>query len=420
MKSSKYTVGWICAIKTEYVAAQAFLDEEHDTSSRRSHHDPNDYTLGRMGKHNVIIAVLPNGEYGKSSAAAVMSHMLHSFPNIQVVLMVGIGGGVPSARHDIRLGDVVVSSPSRGNSGVFQYDFGKSVQDQRFHHTGFMNQPPTVLRTAVAGLEASYERKGHRLRNSIGTALIHNPRLGRKYSKPSWSSDRLYVSEYSHRGKLACADGCSSDYLIPRRPRSEQEDNPAIHCGLIASGDTLMKDAIIRDTLAEEHDVLCFEMEAAGLMNNFPCLVIRGICDYSDSHKNKEWQGYAAMTAAAYTKDLLKRVSPMMSDSEQPPDEDSHSKSHQSQRVLIADFAYGEQESHPSEYLNTDGPYQDTEETSTAWIPDDRYQELRWGAPRINHWSHQDEDNQSTEIGEQYYYQQGNLIEDSPRGGLRS
>jgi nucleoside phosphorylase len=71
-----------------------------------------------------------------------------------------------------------------------------------------------------------------------------------------------------------------------------------------------MKDALIRDRLAAEKDVLCFEMEAAGLMNHFPCLVIRGICDYSDSHKNKEWQGYAAMAAAAYAKDLLSRIPP--------------------------------------------------------------------------------------------------------------
>jgi nucleoside phosphorylase len=46
-------------------------------------------------------------------------------------------------------------------------------------------------------------------------------------------------------------------------------------------------------------------MEAAGLMNHFPCLVIRGICDYADSHKNKTWQPYAAATAAACAKELL-------------------------------------------------------------------------------------------------------------------
>jgi nucleoside phosphorylase len=70
-----------------------------------------------------------------------------------------------------------------------------------------------------------------------------------------------------------------------------------------------MKDASIRDKLAAEKDILCFEMEAAGLMNHFPCLVIRGICDYSDSHKNEEWQGYASMVSAAYAKDLLSRIS---------------------------------------------------------------------------------------------------------------
>ena len=88
------------------------------------------------------------------------------------------------------------------------------------------------------------------------------------------------------------------------------EDNPAIHYGLIASGNQLMKNALVRDRLTAEKEVLCFEMEAAGLMNHFPCLVIRGICDYSDSHKNKEWQGYAAMAAAAYAKDLLCRIPP--------------------------------------------------------------------------------------------------------------
>jgi nucleoside phosphorylase len=51
-------------------------------------------------------------------------------------------------------------------------------------------------------------------------------------------------------------------------------------------------------------------MEAAGLMDNFPCLVIRGICDYADSHKNKQWQGYAAATAAAYAKELLSMIHP--------------------------------------------------------------------------------------------------------------
>ncbi|RYP63088.1 hypothetical protein DL769_007075 [Monosporascus sp. CRB-8-3] len=91
-------------------------------------------------------------------------------------------------------------------------------------------------------------------------------------------------------------------------PREERETlGPEIHYGLIASGNTLFKDSVARDTVLEELDdeCLCFEMEAAGLMNDFPCLVIRGICDYGDSHKNDRWQRYAAATAAAYAKEFL-------------------------------------------------------------------------------------------------------------------
>lgn len=71
-----------------------------------------------------------------------------------------------------------------------------------------------------------------------------------------------------------------------------------------------MKDAIQRDELAKAtgEECICFEMEAAGIMNTFPCLVIRGICDYADSHKNDRWQGYAAATAAAYAKELLEVI----------------------------------------------------------------------------------------------------------------
>ena len=70
-----------------------------------------------------------------------------------------------------------------------------------------------------------------------------------------------------------------------------------------------MRHGITRERIRKKYGVFCFEMEAAGLMNDFPCLVIRGICDYSDTHKHKIWQRYAAATAAAYAKELLGVVS---------------------------------------------------------------------------------------------------------------
>lgn len=309
-----YTVGWICAIAAERVAACVYLDEEHEGPEVLPVNDNNDYTLGTVGRHNVVVALLPAGEYGIAAAAGVAKDLSHSFPNVRIGLMVGIGGGAPSPKHDIRLGDIVVSVPGSGNSGVFQYDFGKTMQDGTFHTMGVLNQPPTCLRAAVNGLQAQYEIHGHRLEMTIDDILDKKPRLRQKYGRPHPSTDRLYQTQVTHgiNNEENCTDSCGNDpfKLVSRHGRSEHDDNPAIHYGLIASANQVMKDALIRDKLIAEKNVLCFEMEAAGLMNQFPCLVIRGICDYSDSHKNKEWQGYAAMAAAAYAKDLLRRIPP--------------------------------------------------------------------------------------------------------------
>ncbi|KAJ5174594.1 uncharacterized protein N7482_000471 [Penicillium canariense] len=299
--SEGYTVGWICAIATEYIAAQAFLDERHLGPTHLPPDNQNAYTLGRIGKHNVVISVMPMGEYGSSSAARVVVDMLHSFPNICLALMVGIGGGAPSPKHDIRLGDIVVGIPHNGRSGVIQYDFGHTIRSHIIRVISSLNQPPTTLRAAVTGLAAQYEREGHQLDLTVSKILEQNPRLRKRYGRPDCESDRLYQSHIIHvsDGESPCISKCGDDpsCLVSRIPRTEDDDNPAIHYGLIVSANQLMKDALIRDKMAAEEHILCFETGAAGLMNHFPCLVIRGICDYADSHKNKSWQGYAAMEA---------------------------------------------------------------------------------------------------------------------------
>lgn len=317
----EYTIGWICALPTEQTAACLFLDQKHDQPDpdHIAVGDNNAYTLGVMAGHKVVIAVLPYGEYGTTTSATVATNMLRSFPNVKIGLMVGIGGGAPTARHDIRLGDVVVSSPRDGKGGVYQYDYGKRIQNHGFRPTGHLNQPPSAVLTAMALLVSSHEIEGNNIGETVNSILNAKPRLKKKYGRPG--IDNLYVSDFLHPQEDAgqdCKPFCEiqSSKIVHRRPREEDEDDPAVHFGIVASGNSLMKDADMRDSLAGE-GVLCFEMEAAGLMNHFPCLVVRGICDYSDSHKNKEWQGYAAMTAAAYTKDLLKVMLPKRVESEQ-------------------------------------------------------------------------------------------------------
>ncbi|KAK8105277.1 F-box and WD domain-containing protein [Apiospora kogelbergensis] len=372
LANDNYAVGWICAILAEYVAAREFLDDEHEGPAYTAQRDSNSYTLGRMGRHNIVIAVLPRGEYGTASAATVASNMLSSFPNIRIGLMVGIGGGVQSEKHDIRLGDIVVSAPGDGHGGVFQYDFGKTIQNQTFQHTRFLEQPPALLRAAIGGIEALYVSKGHQIQDAIDTALDEKPRLQKNYRKPDVSTDRLYRSSVTHPvdNDASCATSCSADpsALVPRRARDKNvDDDPTIHYGLITSGNQLMNDAMARDRLSQEKGVLCFEMEAAGLMNNFPCLVIRGICDYADSHKNKEWQGYAAMTAAAYAKDVLKIIAPSKVEAERKIKElfNKMNESLQVVRTSTIDTQYGVEGLKADGYLEKIGRWLSPPDPST-------------------------------------------------------
>ena len=107
----KYTVGWICALPIEMAVAVGMLDERHE-SLPQDKHDHNNYTLGRVGQHNVAIACLPAGVTGVTSAARVASQMLSTFSALRFGLMVGVGGGVPSRERDVRLGDIAVGLPN--------------------------------------------------------------------------------------------------------------------------------------------------------------------------------------------------------------------------------------------------------------------------------------------------------------------
>jgi nucleoside phosphorylase len=286
-------------------AADAMLDERHHDLPARPN-DDNSYILGKIHAHNVVITCLPYGVYGTISATTVAAQMSSSFESIRFFLMVGIGGGAPSKRNDIRLGDVVVSKPTRDLGGVIQYDFGKAMSGDRFERIGVLNKPPPVLLSAISKLQAIHVSKPSKISSIISELAAAHSIPEETFAYPGEDQDMLFDQGYDHPGLEETCSKCSMKRLIQRPGRFER--GPAIHYGLIASGNQVIKDSRIRDKLVQELGVLCFEMEAAGLMDNFPCLVIRGICDYSDSHKNKQWQNYAATTAAAYAKELLSVV----------------------------------------------------------------------------------------------------------------
>ncbi|KAL2814692.1 violaceus kinesin [Aspergillus cavernicola] len=293
-----YTVAWICALPLELAAAKVILDAVHPALPQPKS-DHNIYTLGSVSGHNVVVACLPAGVYGTTSAAAVVVHLKSTYQNIQFGLMVGIGGGVPRENHDIRLGDVVVSKPLDKFSGVIQYDYGKTLHSGQFHRTGSLNKPPLLLLKVIAQIESNYMLGKASLSNIMASNLQQ-----KQFTRPS--RDQLFKSTYNHLGDGSNCLACDKDQLVDRPERTTED--PHIHYGLIASGNQVMKDARTRDSVAQDLDILCFEMEAAGLMDEIPSLVIRGICDYCDSHKQKEWQAYSALVAAAYAKALLIQV----------------------------------------------------------------------------------------------------------------
>ncbi|KAL9088061.1 MAG: hypothetical protein Q9165_006402 [Trypethelium subeluteriae] len=299
---SDYTIGLICALSTEMTAVKAVLDEVHTNLAVPSH-DENAYTLGRICGHNIVVACLPAGVYGTTAAATVASQMLSTFSSITMRLMVGVGGGVPTKEHDIRLGDVVISIPTPQCSAVVQYDHGKTLADGQFHRTGQLNKPPIPLLTAVNKLQADHRLNASKTPAILSMVFDKYPRMKSGYGYPGQDQDVLYEPGCNHIEEGETCSTCGLLEPIARAPRDD--DAPRFHYGPIASGNQVMKHGKTRDRLAQQLGILCFEMEAAGLMDSFPCLIVRGMCDYSDAQKNKQFQNYAALTAAAYARELL-------------------------------------------------------------------------------------------------------------------
>lgn len=296
LKRGKYTIGWICALPLEQTAAMLMLDERHEDLNIPAN-DENTYTLGKIGGHNVVIVGLPTGRIGTNDSAAVITRMASTFPNIKFGMMVGVGGGIP---YKTRLGDVVICSAVGQSSGVVQHDMGTHTGGQ-FKTRGFLSGPPTAVLTALTKFQAD-PRTPTRMRDHL-SKMEAMPDIDESYLKSDDLEDILFKADYRHVEGKDC-NGCDKSRVVQRPPR---RGGVKVHYGLIASGNTKVKDTKIRDELCKRYndDLFCIEMEAAGLMNNFPCVVIRGICDYADSHANDKWQKYAAAVAAVCTKTFL-------------------------------------------------------------------------------------------------------------------
>ncbi|KAH0023472.1 purine and uridine phosphorylase, partial [Aureobasidium melanogenum] len=328
-----FEVAIICALPLEAAAVLDSFDERYDKNGSKygkQEGDTNTYSTGRIGRHNVVLAHMPG--MGISSAAGVASNIQLSFKGTRLALLVGVCGGAPLERPTpaIVLGDVIVSN------SVVEFDFGRQYPDRFERKTSLddtLGRPNPEIRGLLSMLKIETMRE--ELEETIlqNLAKLQEKRHTAKY--PGVDHDRLFPASYQHihRGETALQDcrcvssqsnsnascsealesscdtlGCIVDVLdSPSRQMrfASGAPTPFVHIGTIGSASTVMKSGEHRDFIARKDNIIAFEMEGAGVWDNLPCVVIKGVCDYADSHKNKIWQDYAAATAASTAKAFL-------------------------------------------------------------------------------------------------------------------
>ncbi|KEF58573.1 uncharacterized protein A1O9_06499 [Exophiala aquamarina CBS 119918] len=274
-----YTVACICPMGVELAPVEALLDEVYQLPPlgvdplrprlRRS--DQPAYTVGRIGAYRIVVAAMPR--IGNNIAAAVTTQLHSDFPFVEFCFLVGVGGGIPADAddHDIRLGDVVVSQPSGVSGGVIQYDLGKRTSYGCFERTGMSARPPAILSANVERLKSLHRREGSRIPQFLAQMLEKFPNMTKDYTRPAVIQDQLFNTSYHHQGGLTCQN-CDPSQLVARSKRTSHD--PQIHYGNIGSGNTVIRDSYTRDALKRDLNIICVDMEAAGLMDAFPGLVI--------------------------------------------------------------------------------------------------------------------------------------------------
>ncbi|KAL8366316.1 hypothetical protein RB595_004877 [Gaeumannomyces hyphopodioides] len=329
---SGFHLAIICALRIESDAVRLLFDDIYEKKYGRETGDTNTYTTGRIGNHAVVLLLLPG--IGMEASAAGARSLQSSYTNIKLALIVGVCGGLPQIRgRDAFLGDVIISK------SILNHDFGRRYPDKFVVRSteDTLGQTNNDIRGLLELLEGKDElgRLQKKARANLVTlqaaATAADKEWGTSYSPPTDATDRMFRADYEHShhredcddcdadpprfceraSRLSCDDvGCKTRLCTPRKNRQQErpvELVPQVFMGRVASGNAVMKSGKHRDAVAKEHDVIAFEMEGAGAWKEVPCIVVKGICDYADSHKNKEWQNFAAATAASVAAAILDR-----------------------------------------------------------------------------------------------------------------
>ncbi|KAI0601625.1 hypothetical protein F4775DRAFT_540696 [Biscogniauxia sp. FL1348] len=340
-----FEIAIICALPREARAVKHVCDhlfEDDGLEFLKTDGDNNHYTTGRIGYHNVVVVWLEH--MGKEAAARASACLFVSYRKIRLALLVGICGGSPknTREQDIFLGDVIISSQ------IYQYDFkrlypnGDEVRDTTMH----MKSDPAISAIVNRLSDGDGQEFTQKLANYVRD--LAEKQNSSMYKHPGIMKDILFAPEYLHKHQhegmskqdicmtcskkeasvckkardMSCIElGCDPKLQVKRNrldsiehPFGDHGANetyyPQVHFGIMACGDTVIKSGKDRDDICRGSGAIAFEMESAGMFGSYAGIVIKSVCDYADSHKNKIWQDYAAGTAACAAKALLSNVTP--------------------------------------------------------------------------------------------------------------
>lgn len=330
-----FAIAIICALPEERDTVEALMTRDYKNEGQhygKVRNDNNSYTVGELGGKPVVL-VAPR-DMGTTNTRDLARGLHISFPNISYAFVVGIAGGAPFVPDggswkvsDIHLGDVIVSTQ------VVEYDFGREHENGFKRRTdvesvlprapaevtNFVNQFvrgrgqafQRILRKTNADLAScgGFEtgEKGYHEHPGPDKDYVYDLGYRHKHQNPKECAKCSQCTEWHHEVcEVALAASCQELGCEPRCSNPMRDTK--IHFGRYASGNAVMKSGHRRDLLIRQEDVIGFEMESAGAWEVFGTIVVKGVVDYADSHKNKKWRGYPAARAALCAAAMIEEI----------------------------------------------------------------------------------------------------------------
>ncbi|XP_044259700.1 uncharacterized protein LOC123008130 isoform X2 [Tribolium madens] len=322
MVSSKQpTIAIITAQYCEKLAVDAMIENKETFVRYTTVGESNVYTLGNIGAHRIVCTKLPSVGHTREAMTAAgntTTRLLGTFQKVDYVFLVGVGGGVPhytDYNKHVRLGDVVISHPVNNNKDVYVYcetakisDKGYDFEVKHYRPNNFILQEISAqLKSSDSGDNGTISPWAKYLKDGLN---ILTTQIETDFKPPSVETDKLYMA-IGERDLIEVAHPVPQDKNIKR-----QEGCPRIHLSTIASGRQIVRDDRLRQKFASEMGALAFDCEFDAVIESVlgnckdSFIIIRGISDYKDGTRRKEWQPYASLAAASVMKSIICGLEP--------------------------------------------------------------------------------------------------------------